>query len=667
MAYDPRDPYNMFQYDFADPTAALSNLGPTAAAGSSGGGTRRKPQAPAVNQTGPAATNAPAAPATPNPLLARFNADLAAATTPLARKRAYERYQNAKAGEEAKAKMAARTEGYRESARAKNRAKKAKAQTRLEELSAEVQANPLSNLLQPPTAGPEATVDRMNAEYSKQIGARQELANRYNAMMAEAENRPSAIPPSGYDKVEATRLNPPQVVQPAKSTFIPRDVNALMARTPTGQLAQLATSQPIVTDPLVARPYPAQPVQMPMDFVAMNQAADRELLDQQNAQANAERQAQAAAAAQAAQREREIQALVEGSMARYEAARNPQPAPALGARNPAAEAQAAAAPRLSRSQIPAGVPTMGGADPEQVAFNQKVQDLMARGLSNQEAVSVARGENPTPMQRVQERITQDPNLAVIDPQGLNVMSAMDVLGGEGAGLAASMGARAAARGMGAAGRGIRNAATRATEAVPPSAPGSPGVDAGLRAGSPLSPEDQAALAELRSLEGALKDVQRNPVPGESVRARTQRLDQIRTRINQLRQPKPEPVAPEITTTPAAIPEGPAFARPGDELPALEGARRRRPERFSPEGIEAANKEGMLFDIGRPAAPKPTTPPPSAAEAANAAKTAPKPELLGPDNANLIEAMAEGGLFTPQNIRRMRKLAEQRRLAKEFPR
>jgi hypothetical protein len=29
-------------------------------------------------------------------------------------------------------------------------------------------------------------------------------------------------------------------------------------------------------------------------------------------------------------------------------------------------------------------------------------------------------------------------------------------------------------------------------------------------------------------------------------------------------------------------------------------------------------------------------------------------------------MTEGGLFTPQNIRRMRKLAEQRRLAKEFP-
>ena len=439
-----------------------------------------------------------------------------------------------------------------------------------------------------------------------------------------------------------------------------------MARTPTGQLAQLATPQPIVTDPLVTRPYPAQPVQMPMDFVAMNWNADRERGQQLVAQAEAAKQAQAAAAIQADQREREIQALVEGSMARYEAARNPQPAPALGARNPAAEAQAAAAPRLSRSQIPAGVPTMGGADPEQVAFNQKVQDLMARGLSNQEAVSVARGENPTPMQRVQERITQDPNLAVIDPQGLNVMSAMDVLGGEGAGLAASMGARAVARGMGAAGRGIRNAATRATEAVPPSAPGSPGVDAGLRAGSPLSPEDQAALAELRSLESALKNVQRNPVPGESVRTRTQRLDQIRTRINQLRQPKPEPVAPEITTTPAAIPEGPAFARPGDELPALEGARRRRPERFSPEGLEAANKEEMLFDIGRPAAPKPTTPPPSAAEAANAAKTAPKPELLGPDNANLIEAMTEGGLFTPQNIRRMRKLAEQRRLAKEFP-
>lgn len=254
MAYDPRDPYNMFQYDFSDPTAALSNLGPNAAAGFSGGGTRRKPQAPPVNPTGPAATNAPApaaAPATPDPLRAAFNARLAAATTPLAQRRAYEWHQNAKAGEEARAKMAARTEGYRESARAKNRAKKAKAQARLEELTAEVQDNPLSNLLSPVMRpGPAETVDQMNAEYSKQIGARQELANRYNAMMAEAENRPSwlSTSPSGYDKVEATRLNPPGMAQ---STQPVANVNALMAQTPTGQLASVA-QQSYPMDPATA-------------------------------------------------------------------------------------------------------------------------------------------------------------------------------------------------------------------------------------------------------------------------------------------------------------------------------------------------------------------------------------------------------------------------------
>lgn len=651
------DPLNsLFATDFSSPEEFMKNLRARAEAAQSSGGGGGKPKAPKAPKDTTPAPPAPAAAAPTSPtqlserdkfkqsLLPYRDARIRMANNPLSVKRAQQWEANQMAGFDAREKRRLREE--RQLASLLEQAKQRKAQ---QEQARQYRANLSNEIYESEKYGEQNPAKPTGPSPEEQMAANRAAVkadNDYimalNAQRREEERQQELL--FGYDKAEAARLRGADERAAAadaaakartQSTLLPRDVNALMAQTPTGQLASLASPmQGNVTTPLNPQPYPT--TRPPLGLVAASQAADRELFDQQMAEA---------------EREKKVQALVEGTMANYNAGRNTSPAPALGQRNPEAEAMAARAPRLSRSEIPAGVPTMGGADQEQVAFNQKVQELMSRGVSNAEAVSIARGENPGVYERAQQNAMRDPNITAYDPQGLNTMSALETLAGEGTMALGAKGLRAAGILGPAAPRAVATAAPVETRMAPEvrSAPAQTN-----RATAPAN--ENWLRNEIRYFERRLRNFDEANIPVDNVQRGPYMAakEKIQQQIAELKA-RLSPPNPTINTSPADVPAGPTFARPGDTLPPLEGAARRRPDRLSPEGIEAAQKEGMLFDIGAPAAP-PKAAPAAAAEAAAAApKSAPKGQMTfdqlyeapkptaagpaGPTKAQKFEALA----------------------------
>lgn len=660
------DPLNqLFTTDFSDPQSFLASLQARAQAAPTSGGPSGKPKPPKDQTQPPPAQSTSAVGAFGAPLTEREkfirglapyrDARLAMAKTPLNVKRAAQWEANQIAGYDARQRMNQR--GERQRASLIEQGKKKKAQ---QEANRQYRANLATELEASRQFGeqnPAKPTGPVVDPGSVQWGSMDPAANRaavkadndtimaLNAARREEERQKELL--FGYDKAEAARLRgageraaaaDAAAKAQVESTLLPRDVNSLIAKTPTGQLAALAT--PIegnVTTPLNPQPYPAQPVTAPLNLVATNQAAERELFEKQMADA---------------EQEKKIRAIVEGTMARYNAGQGSfSNAPAFSQRDPAAEAMAANAPRLSASQIPAGVPTMGGADAEQVAFNQKVQELMARGISNQEAISIARGENPGVYERVQQGVTQDPNLAPIDPAGLNVMSALDTIAGEGTMALGRKGLQAAGL---VAPRAVRPATAAPVET--PLAPEVRSAPAQPNRFTPTTPEETALQADLQGIR---------PFDAGSPAARRAQMaeaDRLRNRIREMG------ADPEVVTGPTNVPAGPTFARPGDELPPLQGAPRRRPERLSPESVEAANREGMLFDIGAPGAP-PKAAAPAATETAVATKSAPKGQMTF-DKLYEAPKPAAPNAPAPSKASRLASLppeGQQRELAKAYDR
>lgn len=673
------DPLNsLFATDYSDPQSFLAGLKARAQTPQSSGGRRKKPK-PLVDQVPPGLSSSSTAPKAPapaqaaapatgavDPERARFIASLAphvkartqAADNPLSLKRAAEWEANQIAGYDARQQRDARAERQRASLIEQGKKNKAQREANRQyraNLSNEIYesekygeqnpAQPTGPVVDP---GPVQWGSMDPAANRAAVKADNDVIMALNAARREEERQKEML--FGYDKAEAARLRgageraaaaTAATKAQVESTLLPRDVNSLIAKTPTGQLASLATPmEGNVTTPLNPQPISNQFVQPAPGLLDMNRMAERELFDKQMADA---------------EQEKKIRAIVEGTMANYNAGRNTSPAPALGQRNPEAEAMAARAPRIPTSQIPFGVPTMGGADAEQVAFNQKVQELMARGFSNQEAIRIARGENQSIYDRAQQNARADPNIAAYDPQGLNTMSALDVVAGEGAmGLGA--------KGLRAAGI-LKTPAPRAAASAPVDTPMVPQVrsaPAQPNRFTPTTPEETALQADLQGIR---------PFDAGSAAARRSQMadaDRLRNRIREMG------ADPEVVTGPTNV-AGDAFSQAVDARrvpPALDmpPPARRRPDRLSPESIESAQKEGMLFDIGAPGAP-PKAPAATATETATAIKSAPKGQMTF-DQLYEAPKPAAPGAPAPSKASRLASLppeAQQRELAKAYDR